>query len=194
MTSRIEIINDALASTGNNDCAEFDGSDEWRVGEMAYRRSVGFLLNRHRWGFAKTTWPLNATAATNVSATFQYSYPRPLDCLHIEALLSNSVSTTAYQIIDDKICCNFSSGLVLQGVRIPPMAQWPLHWVELLTMRCEQIVYEALNEDQGASGQKAGAVERYLSEIRTATDQESPRRVMFKSRVANRRRGGGFAG
>jgi len=193
MASRIEIINDALVSTGNNDCAEFDGSDEWRHGEAAYRRSVGFLLNRHRWGFAKQQWPLT-NLVTAASARYEFSYAKPNDVLHVEGLLVNELPLVEYEIVDDKICCEYDSGVVLRGVRVPPMSQWPLHWIELLTMRCEGCIYESLNEDQSGAAQKIGAVERYLQEIKTAADQEEPRRHVLVSRVALRRRSGSWRG
>jgi hypothetical protein len=191
MTDRITIINDALTATGNNPCAEYDGSEEWRHGEAAYRRSVGFLLSRHRWNFAKMTWPLNATTS-NPSERFQYAFSYPIEMLHLECVYVNGQTTTRYELIDGKICLDDAMTVSAQGVRVPNVGQWPLHWIELLTMRIEQSLYEGLNEDHRASKEKAAFVENLLQEVRTTTDQEEPRRAIFRSKLAERRRTGRF--
>ena len=43
MSTRLEIINNALVSTGNNALnVEYDGTPEWQAADVGYRRAVSW--------------------------------------------------------------------------------------------------------------------------------------------------------
>lgn len=191
MPDRLDIINDALIATGSEPLTvEWDGSDEWIAAESAYRRAVGFLLERHAWPFTTTSADL-VLLPTSPTPKYEFAFALPSDCLFLKAVFINDVALADYELVNDSVCCRFDSGITATYVRQPPNATWPAGFVEALTLRMEAAIIRALNEPESDSGARARLqeAEAILEQVRTRSDQQSPGRPAFVSRVVSRRRG-----
>lgn len=192
---RIGIINDSLLATGNEALNfEYDGSPEWTVGESAYRRAVAWALSKHRWNFATTSIDLAGLLPDSPHQVFSKAYQLPSDCLHVQAVFLNSAILTEYEIVDNKLCCRYDTGISIRYVRAPDMGQWPPMFSEIVTIKTEAGILRGLNEDTANAKQRDRDADIEIADLRTRTDQQNPPRAVFRSRSAARRRGGGYAG
>lgn len=187
---RITIINDALLVTGNEQLnVEFDGSPEWTVAESAYRRAVRWALSKKTWNFATTSADLVGLLSSSPSKVLDKAYALPADCLHIETAFLNTAPLTEYELIDNKFCCRFDSGVSLKYVRAPLPGQWPGGFVELVTIKTEAYILRGLNEDTDNARRRDNDAVNELNELRTQVDQQEPGQVVFRSRTGERRLG-----
>lgn len=192
MSTRLQIITDALVNTGNNPPnVEYDGSSEWRAAEPAYRRALQFLLPRHQWNFANTSTPLAGLLPSSPHETYQYAYQLPSDCLLVENAFVDGGRPIEFEIVDQKLCCCFNQNVTIKYVRAPSPGQWPLLFAELVTMKTEAYILRGYNEDTDNARRRDADVEAMLEEVRSALDRQEPPRAMFKSRSAARRLGRG---
>lgn len=191
MTDRLTVLNDALSNTGNNEInVEYDGSTEWRVADRAYRRALQFLIPRHPWNFGSTTSPLAGLLGTSPHPDYTSAYQLPGDCMLVEKAWVDGRDLTEYELIDQKFCCRFDSGVVVKYIRAPSPGQWPPLFAELLTTKVESYLLRGLNEDTDNARRRDGDVEALLDEVRSSLDRQEPARAVFKSRSAWRRAGG----
>ena len=191
MTDRLTIINDALLNTGNNRVnVEFDGSVEWRHSDSAYRRALQFLIPRHTWNFGSTSAPLAGLLPQSPSPDYDKAYQLPGDCMLVESAWVDGRVLTEYEIIDQKFCCRFDSGVQVKYIRAPLPGQWPSLFVELLTVKVEAYLLRGLNEDTDNARRRDADVEAMLEEVRSSLDRQEPAKAVFKSRSAWRRAGG----
>lgn len=189
---RLTVINDALQATGNNRVnVEYDGSPEWQAAEPAYRRALAFLLSRHTWNFANTSAPLAGRLPTSPHETYQNAYQLPADCLLVQNAFVSAGRSIEFEIVDQKLCCGFDRDVTIKYVRAPSPGQWPLLFVELVTVKVEALLLRGLNEDTDNARRRDAEVEALLEEARSALDRQEPPRAMFKSRTAARRLGRG---
>lgn len=189
---RLQIINDALLATGNEPLnEEYDGSDEWRAADSAYRRSVMSLLSRHRWSFATKTGPLGGRLPATPSGHGRYSeaFAFPPDFLHLKGAFYCGAPFTAFEIVDQSFCCGQASGVTIEYVRIPPDGQWPHGFLEVLAVDVEARLLRGLNEDLVSARSRDADVERMLGELRSLSDQQGGRRAVLRSRTMERRLG-----
>jgi hypothetical protein len=190
MTTRLEIINNALLNTGNDPCSiEFDGSSEWAVAYAAYNRALGTLLEEHDWNFGTTTAVLARTGAS-ADPRFTDAFAKPSDALMIRTLFLGGSSTPIQQwdIQDNQILCSYDGAVTALYVREPATSAWPHVFVEALTLKVEAGCLRGLNEDYGEARNVDVSAERALSKAETKTDQQTPGRNMYRSRTAAARR------
>lgn len=89
MTTKLDVINIALAALGEPSTRDILSTEKWvRRAVDAHDRVVLRLLEQHPWNFAEEVAQLTATAPTPID--FEYGYNKPADCLRI-----NYVSDTA---------------------------------------------------------------------------------------------------
>lgn len=197
MADRLSIINDALLGTGNNRLnVEYDGSDAWTVAESAYRRSVGYLTDKHDWKFATRTVPLVGLLPLSPHPLLSKAYALPDDCLHVVAVWiglrggPGAVPLNRYEIVDDRLCCDHDAGLTIEYVRAPDPTNWPAGFVEICIAKVEAYLLQGLNEDTDNARRRHSDVEDMLAELRTRHDQQTPARAILRSPSAERRAGG----
>ncbi|TCR64694.1 hypothetical protein [Bosea sp. BK604] len=189
---RLTIINDALRNTGNNTVNfEYDGSTEWENADPAYRRAISFLIASHPWNFANTSAPLAGLLPSSPHLVLDKAYQLPNDCMLVEAAWLNGHPLGEYEIMDQKLCCRYDSGVTVKYVRAPEPGQWPPLFVELATMQVEAYLLRGLNEDTDNARKRDADVRNLLDEVRSAQDRQEPPRALFRSRTAHRRRGRG---
>lgn len=193
MSIRLNIINDALLGTGNNQLnAEYDGSAEWRAAESSYRRALAYLLGAHSWNFASNTVALGSRLPSSPHAQYTSAYVIPADALHIDQVLLNGVPIDQYDIADGKIVSRYDSGLSVRYYRMPSADRWPVGFVELATMKVEAFLLRSLNEESDNARRRDAEVEALLADMRARSDAQTPARAVFRSRSGARRltRGG----
>lgn len=195
LSDRISIINSALLRTGNNQCQENDGSDEWIAGSEAYDAEMPELLYEHDWGFGSDIRTLVRTGASP-HPMFTDAYARPADALHIENVMW-SLDGTGYQgantsipygILGSSILCNAPSTAPLcQFIKAPPQGTWPPGFVKALRARIMAVLYRGLNSDEN----NAMAMEKesilITANAKTRADQENPPRAFVNSRLRQAR-------
>ncbi|MBN9438254.1 hypothetical protein [Bosea sp. (in: a-proteobacteria)] len=187
---RLTIINAALLNTGNSRInVEYDGSDEWLVCGEAWNRALRYLIPAHPWNFANTSTPLVTRLSTSPSPRFPEAYALPVDCMWVESAWVDGRPLGDFEIVDQKFCCAYASGLTIKYVRLPAPTQFPPNFVELVTMKVEEYLLRGFNEDLSAARARAADVDAYLAQIRSALDRQEPPRAILRSRSAARRRG-----
>lgn len=82
--TKLDVVNAALALTGNNlVAAADDGSDEWIVGSAAYEHAFEYALDGHDWKQITNVVTLNPTGVAPADPEFDTAYAKPADCVHI---------------------------------------------------------------------------------------------------------------
>lgn len=191
---RIQILNDALIGTGNSGLnVEYDGSPEWQAAEVAWRRTIQFMLSRHTWNFANTTAPLAGLLPSSPHPIYEYAFALPGDCLLVQSAYFGAAAVAEYEILDQKFCSRFDQDLVIKYVRAPAPDLWPPLFRELVTMKLEAHFLRSFNEDTDNARRRDAEAETLLADIRSQLDRQEPGRAILVSRTARRRRGYGMS-
>lgn len=190
MADKLSIISDALALTGNNDVnVEEDGSDEWRVASVAYETGLETILTRSVWNFA-TNIAVLARTGDSIDERYADAFAKPVDCLHIRRIMLDGLKAERWVIVGNQICLDAGSAVTSAFyVRVPSEADWFPLFQTTLRLYVEAGLYRGLNEDPGEARAKMQEAEMMLQEAKTAADQQTPSRAIFRSRIAERRRG-----
>lgn len=81
---KLDIINSALAQTGNNLCMTAnDGSDEWNAASPTYERGLAYATESHGWGWTTQTIVLQPGPVAPTNTSWDTAYPLPPDCVHV---------------------------------------------------------------------------------------------------------------
>lgn len=189
---KLSIINNALSATGNDEVNVLnDPSDEYRVANRAFERSLNFLIGRHTWPFATTNDLLvRAPDSENKSRRFPKNCFRlPPGTFHVKEVFHRHRFMTDYEIMGDILSCHHDSEIYATVVK--PISEEKLHPMatEILTLYVEAGLLRGLNEDFGEATRREAKAEGYLGEARSYADQQNPARNMYKSKVRDARRG-----
>ncbi len=191
MTSKIQIVNNALKSTGNAIVnVAYDGSDEWDVASAGFDRAIDWMLARHPWVFAKTTADL-VQVAENPSKRKKYAYAFPTNMLSLRAVFAGGNQIDEYdsfEIINARLCLDYSSDVSVEYIREPPEDKWEVGFIESLTLKTEVYCLRGLNEDYVEARDRDSLAEATLLEARSQTDQQVPRRKGYRSSLAKARK------
>lgn len=201
--SKLEIINSALALTGNNlvNVAD-DGSDEWTVCSPAYERALAFMLEDHGWVQAtKVNAALTAAGAAPADTQFDTAYNLPDDLLHL-IWVRLAGAPVPYDILAGQIVINAQGGppppnpTVAPGVvsikyvsldNSDPTEATPTFVLALQTFVMSG-VYRGLHGDPGQGDRLYGEAFGILQRAKTRSDQQKPKRALWNSRVSAARR------
>ncbi|TAL43845.1 MAG: hypothetical protein EPN91_05670 [Salinibacterium sp.] len=83
-SSKIDVINSALTSTGDNIVTAADnGSDEWNICSNTYETSLAYIMESHGWGYATQVAVLQPSPTPPQDSNWDTAYPLPNDCIHI---------------------------------------------------------------------------------------------------------------
>jgi hypothetical protein len=184
------VINSALALTGNAEVVNpDDGSPEWRVGSEAWEAAIDSVLEMHSWAFATATATLNRNGSTSPDPYFEDVYDKPPSMLHLIWVRVNNAPTDDYTIIGNKLLANARGGTITVKYAGKPdeALLTPLFMSGMRALVMSGIV-RGLNEDGAEADKLWMEGERLMQRARTRSDQELPRRPLFRSRVAAARR------
>jgi hypothetical protein len=214
---KIDVINSALAETGNNDVAVADdGSDEWNVASPAYERWIAYVMATHSWGFAVQTIILQPSPTPPQDSDFDTAYPLPPDCLFViwVKINQNNPNTSNQPMLTNYKIAGTPTGPVIvvnaRGGPPPPLttvtpAQITMYYVSISGALCDITngspilvqalvqfvkggIYQGLHEDIPTANAEYQAARALLQEARTRYDQQKPKRQFFNSRIGAVRR------
>lgn len=208
--AKIDLINEALALTGNNlVAAADDGSDEWIVGSAAYERGLEYMLENHDWKQITTVVTMQPTGTAPTDDQFDTAYAKPADCVHVIWVRLNDLPVV-YQVLTNQIVLNQFGNA--PGVNPPPGAvagtvtmkyvsssppgigatavitTMTRTFMTALSRFVMSGIYRGMHDDpQEARAEEASAL-KILAEARHRSDIEQPKRAPFNSRITASRR------
>lgn len=187
MPGKIEIINDALALTGNRLVnVEDDGSTEWTVASIAYEAAVAWLIEAHTWGFGTSVAVVNRTG-DSPDNFYDDAYAKPNATLRIVWVRLNDAPVD-YKIIGGQICLTARGGVVtVKFVQAPIPEMWPPVFLQALRAAVMSGIYRGLNEDTSSADRQDAMSRDWLQTARTSVDQDQPKRSLFNSRLRTSR-------
>lgn len=205
---KLTIINNALLATGNQPVAVIaDGSEEWIAASNFYDRSLPKIIVSHDWKFLLTIAEMERVG-TSVYPGFQDVYALPPDCLllrhayddRLAALIQPidtwSMSETGinlppmdYRVLAGQIHCIAPLGASCLYVQNPPAGTvGTVGFSEALTTEVENLLLRGYNEDVDSAMKHQALVKESLTIAREQDSSPEPRRILFRSRMLERRR------
>lgn len=215
--SKIDVINSALAASGDNTVAVADdGSDEWNTASPAYDRGLAYAMESHSWGYATLNVVLTPSPTPPQDTDFDTAYPIPTDCIHIIWVKINDLQPNVFNVprlTNWKIAGTPTGPVIVinaQGGPPPPQppvapAQVTMFYISnsgpltdstfgtpTLIVALQEFtmsgIYRGLHEDMAEGDKMWLAAEQMLQRARTRYDQQKPKRQFFNSRIAASRR------
>jgi len=127
--SKLSLINNALILIGDVPLTSLtSGTRAQVVATSLYDNIIESELSKHRWGFARNVAQLSKEVAAPVGDEWQTSYTLPADMLALIKLDPN----IPYQIINNKVYCNYSGTLFCDYIRKPSEADWPAYFAKMI--------------------------------------------------------------
>lgn len=127
--SKLSLINNALILIGDVPLTSLtSGTRAQVVATSLYDNIVENELSKHRWGFARNIAELSKDVAAPVGDEWQTSYTLPADML----VLIKLDPSIPYQIINNKVYCNYSGTLFCDYIRKPSEADWPAYFAKMI--------------------------------------------------------------
>jgi hypothetical protein len=186
MTTKLEIINSAAIATGHLPVAvEFDGSDEWTIGDAAFERALPTTLARHNWPFAKKTAALARTGDSTLYG-FTDKFSRPTDILQALSVTDTTWGSTVPWVYKDGAIHAAQNAGLIEYIAAPAYEAWPPLFVETMRLFVEAAFYRAREAHQVAQAREQRA-EMMLQEAASRGDQETGKRALFRSRIREAR-------
>lgn len=199
---KISCINSALALTGDNLVATADdGSDEWNVASPAYERALAYMMENHGWSFATVVEILTPAGNVPADTLFDTAYAMPQNLCHLIWVRLDGIPPV-YDILNNQIVLNAQAGPpppdppIVPGVvtvkyvsleNADPTKGTPTFILALQTFTMSGI-YRGLHEDTTEADRLWAAAREILSEARSRSDQQKPKRALFNSRISASRR------
>ena len=208
---KLTIGNAALIDSANNVVeTEGDGSDEWLVISAAYDRLWPVMMSRRNWNFDTRILALNRLGDSDYPP-FTDEFAKPPDSLFIQKVWRPDIAgfmpqyqgegissdedirlpALDYRIVGDVIHTSAPNGATAKyAVANPDPSHWSVLFGEALRLGIKAACYRSLNEDDGQADKWEKLSEMMLNEAATRSNAEEPRRVGFRSGLAESRRYG----
>jgi hypothetical protein len=129
MSSKIQLISNALILIGDLPVTSLSGNSRAEtVANNLYDNIVQNELSKFRWGFARRQAQLSLTVEEPVGTEWQSIYQLPTDML-VLIKLSPSIR---YQILGDKVYCNYSGSLYCDYIANVSESEWPVYFSKMV--------------------------------------------------------------
>ena len=129
MASKIQLISNALILIGDLPITSLSGNSRAEtVASNLYDNIVQNELSKFRWGFARKQAQLSLTVDTPIGKEWQSIYQLPTDMLSL-IKLSPSIP---YQILGDKVYCNYSGPLYCDYIANADEGEWPAYFAKMI--------------------------------------------------------------
>jgi hypothetical protein len=129
MSSKIQLISNALILIGDLPVTSLDGNERPKVvARNLYDNIVQNELTKYRWGFARRKAQLGLTAEVPVGTEWQSVYQLPSDML----VLIKINPGTNYQVLGDKVYCNYTGPLYCDYIANTPEHEWPVYFSKMI--------------------------------------------------------------
>jgi hypothetical protein len=129
MSSKIQLISNALILIGDLPVTSLSGNSRAEtVANNLYDNIVQNELTKFRWGFARKQAQLSLTVEEPIGTEWQSIYQLPTDML-VLIKLSPSIR---YQILGDKVYCNYSGTLYCDYIANVSESEWPVYFSKMI--------------------------------------------------------------
>jgi hypothetical protein len=129
MSSKIQLISNALILIGDLPVTSLSGNSRAEtVANNLYDNIVQNELTKFRWGFARKQAQLSLTVDEPIGTEWQSIYQLPTDML-VLIKLSPSIR---YQILGDKVYCNYSGTLYCDYIANVSESEWPVYFSKMI--------------------------------------------------------------
>lgn len=205
---KLTICNNALLATANQPIATLnDGSDEWIAVSNFYERSLLKIAVSHDWKSLLTIAEMEKAGCSRYPG-FQDVYNLPPDCLLLRQAYDDrlariiqpvdtwTISQTGinlpemdYRIIAGQLHCIAPLGASCLYVQNPPAGKvGTVGFAESLTTEIENLLLRGFNEDADSAMKHQVLVKESAQIAREQDSSPEPRRILFRSRMLERRR------
>lgn len=211
--SKLDLINRALAVTGNNLCNVLeDGSDEYNVCSPAYEDGLACLIEEANWGFCTKVATLQPSPTAPADTSWDTAYVLPNDLIHIiwvkinqntDDPVSGQVNQlTLWDILAGQLVINAQGGppppatpqtpaivtmKYASSDNADPAVGTPL-FVRALNLYVMAGIYRGLHEDAAEGAKMFAAAEAIAQRARSRYDMQKPKRQLWNSRITASRR------
>jgi hypothetical protein len=199
--SKIEIINSALAQTGDNlvNVAD-DGSVEWTACSPAYERALAAATEAHPWAWVTNFRTLQPAGNAPADTRYDTAYNLPPDLVHLILVRVND-RRCIWDLQDGQLVVNAQGGPPPPN---PPATPYPLtikgifstssdpaNGTPTVVLALERFVmsgiYRGIKKDNAEAGRMFAEAMQILEAAKTRHDQQKPKRAMFISRLRRAR-------
>lgn len=197
---KIDIVNSALAQTGDTQVAVADdGSEQWAAASPAYERGLAYAIEQHPWSWTKTIKVLPPAANVPTDDMFDTAYNLPADLVHLIWVRINDVpfpcdlvggpaGGSGVQIITRQRGgpgpCTIA---YLSSNASDPQLATPTFVLALQTFVMSGI-YRGLHKDAAEADKMWQFAASILEQAKTRHDQQKPKRALHNSRLLMARR------
>lgn len=200
--SKLEIVNSALAQTGENlvNVAD-DGSVEWGACSPAYETGLAYVCEAHPWNWLTDFRTLVPSPTAPSDPFFDTAYPLPADLVHLIYVRMNNVPCN-WDFIAGQLVVNARGGpppppapttpypVTIKGIfstNSDPVSATPTV-VLVLQMFVMSGIYRGMKKDPGEAGRMFTAAKQMLEEAKSRHDMQRPKTAIFNSRMTAVRR------
>lgn len=129
MASKIQLISNALILIGDLPVTSLSGNTRAEtVANNLYDNIVQNELSKFRWGFARKQAQLSLLVDVPIGNEWQSIYQLPTDMLNL-IKLDPSID---YQILGDKVYCNYSGALYCDYIANVSESEWPVYFSKMI--------------------------------------------------------------
>lgn len=200
--SKLEIVNSALAQTGDNFVAVADdGSVEWNTCSPAYETALAFVCEDHGWSWLTEFRTLTPSPTAPTDHFFDTAYPLPDDLVHLIMVRMNDVPCV-WDILNGQLIVNAQGGppppstpttpLVVKIKGIFSTNADPVNGTPTVVVALEKFVMSAIYRGMKKDTAEAKAMEASalatLKRAEARHDMQMPKRAWFNSRITAVRR------
>ena len=129
MSSKIQLISNALILIGDLPIVSLSGNSRAEtVAANLYDNIVQNELSKFRWGFARKQAQLSLDAAAPIGNEWESKYTLPATMLTLIKLDPR----INYQIIENKVYCNYSGSLFCDYTDNVTETEWPVYFSKMI--------------------------------------------------------------
>lgn len=190
---KLTLINRALSRTGDNAVSVLeDGSDEYTVCGPAYEDALAVMLEEHGWVQATKVNPaLVASPTAPADPLYDTAYVLPADLLHLIWVKLDDFPLPYDILAGQLVLRRRNAGVVsikyVSTDNSDVQAGTPM-FVRALTAYVISAIYSGLHEDTVTGDKWLTVADNLCQRARTRSDQQKPRRQLWRSRVSRARR------
>ena len=178
MASKIQLISNALILIGDLPVTSLSGNTRAEtVANNLYDNIVQNEISKFRWGFARRQAQLSLTTEVAIGTEWSSIYQLPTDMLNL-IKLSPSIN---YQILGDKVYCNYSGSLYCDYIANVSESEWPVYFSKMIEYALAMDFAPSIRDSASAMQLLAN---QYLNASRMArfTDSQQHPQVAIQDR------------
>jgi len=178
MASKIQLISNALILIGDLPVTSLSGNTRAEtVANNLYDNIVQNEISKFRWGFARRQAQLSLTTEVPIGTEWSSIYQLPTNMLNL-IKLSPSIN---YQILGDKVYCNYSGSLYCDYIANVSESEWPVYFSKMIEYALAMDFAPSIRDSASAMQLLAN---QYLNASRMArfTDSQQHPQVAIQDR------------